>query len=538
MHSSPACGAPSTTRQVMSGFGLRPETGAATSRGGTQIGLCGNKRSRGSGDRQMTGSLVSSAHVRRKFLDYFAGNSHTVVPSSPVVPPDDPTLLFANSGMVPFKRTFLGLETRSYTRATSSQKCVRVSGKHNDLDEVGPSTRHNTFFEMLGNFSFGDYSKAEAIDFAFEFLTDVVGLDKDLLWPTIFETDDESSQLWQDITGIPESRITRLGKKDNFWTMGESGPCGPASEIVFDRGPDKCTCRRADCHLRHGDCDRWWEIWNLVFMQFDLSPDGTMTPLRRRSIDTGMGLERLTAVLQGADTVYETDVFVPILEAVRTIVGRTEQDGFEAGAFRAIADHSRATAFIVADGVLPGNEGRGEVVRLLMRRAIRFGRAMGVERPFLGDVVEAVVQAMGGYYTELLAKRDFLSEVVLREEQRFDQTLASGLGMFENLVAEVKASGGRVIPGVDVFRLYDTFGFPHLLSRDVAREHGLEIDEAGFDEAMEAQRARARGAVKAGQSEASLIATGVGCEATQFVGYERLEADARVLVLGAGGRLG
>jgi len=332
--------------------------------------------------------MISSAEIRSRFLNFFRERGHTIVRSSSLIPGNDPTLLFTNAGMVQFKDVFLGLESRPYTRAATAQKCMRVSGKHNDLDQVGPSPRHHTFFEMLGNFSFGDYFKREAIDFAWTFLTQELGLDKERLYPTIYLEDDEAFELWQKVAGVPAARITRLGKEDNFWAMGDTGPCGPDSELIWDRGPQACSCGRPDCSpATH--CDRWLEVWNLVFMQFEAQADGTLVPLPRPSVDTGMGLERVTSILQGVDNNYDTDLFLPIMHRTRELLGHDEATmRANLVPYRVIADHSRAIAFLIADGVLPGNEGRGYALRLILRRAARFGRLLGFEGPFLAETAQ------------------------------------------------------------------------------------------------------------------------------------------------------
>ncbi|MGC8788188.1 MAG: alanine--tRNA ligase, partial [Anaerolineae bacterium] len=351
---------------------------------------------------------MTSAEIRRTFLSYFQERGHTIVPSSSLIPANDPTLLFTNAGMVQFKDIFLGVEKRSYTRATTAQKCMRVSGKHNDLENVGPSPRHHTFFEMLGNFSFGDYFKREAIAYAWEFLTEVLGLDKDRLYPTIYVEDDEAFALWQEVAGVPASRITRMGKKDNFWAMGDTGPNGPCSEIVYDRGPEHCTCGRSDCNLTI-ECERWWELWNLVFMQYETTADGTTRPLPKPSIDTGMGMERITAVMQGANSNYETDLFWPIIQRTQELLGHSDARREEQiVSYRVIADHARAIAFLIADGVLPGNEGRNYVLRLILRRAARHGKLLGFTRPFIAEVLKVVIDLMGEHYSELLQRRDFI----------------------------------------------------------------------------------------------------------------------------------
>ncbi len=435
-----------------------------------------------------------SADIRKKFLDYFAENGHTVVPSSSLVPEGDPTLLFTNAGMVQFKDVFLGIEKRPYTRATSAQKCMRVSGKHNDLENVGPSPRHHTFFEMLGNFSFGDYFKKEAIAYAWEFLTQRLGLPKERLWATIYEEDDEAWELWQKVAGMPPERIVRMGKKDNFWAMGDTGPCGPCSEIIYDRGEKYCTCHRPDCSPAV-ECERWWELWNLVFMQYELHPDGSMTPLPRPSIDTGMGLERITAVMQGVESNYETDLFWPIILRTRDLLGHSDEQVLEnIVSYRVIADHGRAITFLIGDGVTPSNEGRGYILRMILRRAARHGRKLGFREPFLAHIADKVIEIMGHHYTELVLRRDFIKNLITQEEERFQQTLDVGLNLLDELMAELASRGQKVIPGEEAFRLYDTYGFPLDLTRVVARERGFEVDEEGFNQAMEAQRARARAA--------------------------------------------
>jgi len=480
--------------------------------------------------------MITSAEIRQRFLAFFHDNGHTIVPSSSLVPGNDPTLLFANAGMVQFKDVFTGSEQRSYSRATSAQKCMRVSGKHNDLESVGPSPRHHTFFEMLGNFSFGDYFKREAISYAWEFLTQVMGLEEARLYPTIFLDDDAAFDLWQEIAGIPSSRITRLGKKDNFWAMGDTGPNGPCSEVIYDRGEQHCTCGRSDC--RPGDeCERWWELWNLVFMQFETRADGTTVPLPKPSIDTGLGMERLTAVLQGKNDNYETDLFWPIIQRTQSLLGHSdEQRQQQLVSYRVIADHARATAFLIGDGVLPGNEGRNYVLRLILRRAARHGRLLGFQQPFISKVLEVVIDVMGQHYATLVQQRDFILEAATLEEERFLQTLDVGLSRLDTVIAEVQHAGGTVIPGDEAFRLYDTYGFPLDLTRDVAKERGLTIDEVGFQQQMEAQRERARAAQRFEVSEEEELYRSLNLPATSFLGYDALRAHARVLALVSDGQ--
>jgi len=475
--------------------------------------------------------MITSAEIRRTFLKYFQDRGHTVVPSSSLIPANDPTLLFTNAGMVQFKDVFLGVEEREYTRATTAQKCMRVSGKHNDLENVGPSPRHHTFFEMLGNFSFGDYFKREAIAYAWEFLTKVIGLDKQRLYPTVYLEDDEAFALWQEVAGVPAARITRLGKKDNFWAMGDTGPNGPCSEIIYDRGPEHCTCGRPDCNPSI-ECERWWELWNLVFMQYETSADGTTRPLPKPSIDTGMGMERLTAILQGVNSNYETDLFWPIMLRTQALLGHSDAQREEhIVSYRVIADHARAIAFLIADGVLPGNEGRNYVLRLILRRAARHGKLLGFEKPFMAEVLKVVVDIMGEHYNELIQRKNFILEAATQEEERFLQTLDIGLNLLDRIIAKVKAAGQTVIPGDEAFRLYDTYGFPLDLTRDVARERGLSVDEKGFRAAMEAQRERARAAQHFELGQEEELYRSLGLPTTSFVGYETTTCQARVLAL-------
>ncbi len=475
------------------------------------------------------GKFMSASEVRSAFLQFFHDRGHTIVPSSSLVPHGDPTLLFTNAGMVQFKDIYLGLEKRSYSRAVTSQKCVRAGGKHNDLDNVGFTARHHTFFEMLGNFSFGDYFKEEAITYAWEFLTVVLGLPKDKLWITVYRDDDQAVDLWKRIAGIPDSRIVRLGERDNFWAMGDTGPCGPDSEIVVDRGEEHAcgpNCRIGEC-----ECDRWLEIWNLVFTQFDRSADGTLTPLAHPSIDTGMGLERITSVLQGADTNYGTDLFMPITRRIEEIVGKKAGEGVPVFPFRVIADHIRACVFLASDGVQPSNEGRGYVMRRILRRAVRFGASLGIEKPFMADLVPTVVDIMRDAYPEIVGKIDFIKRLLHQDEVRFLRTLAEGEKRASQLIEATK-SNGAVISGKDAFVLYDTFGFPIDLTKDMAREQGITVDEAGFDAAMAEQRNRSRAGKAAGNvSDAALLEILSDVPATLFTGYGSIEGSGTVLAL-------
>ena len=475
--------------------------------------------------------------VARTFLDFFAARGHAVVPSSSLVPVEDPTLLFTNAGMVQFKNVFLGLERRPYDRAVTLQKCLRVSGHHNDLETVGPSPRHHTFFQMLGNFAFGAYFKREAIRYAWELMTEGYGVSPDRLVFTVFATDEEAYQAWRAL-GVPPERVLRMGEKTNFWMMGPVGPVGPTSEVHYDWGPQACTCRRPDCSVAlDNDCGRWLEIWNLVFMQYDQAADGTRTPLPRPGVDTGMGLERMVAVLQQAPTNFDTDLFAPLLTRIQALLGHdAAARAREIVAYRVIADHARAAAFLLADGVMPGNEGRPYVLRMIMRRAIRYGRRAGLERPFLHEVADAVVETMGEVYPELVERRALIRRTILAEEERFGQTLAAGLARLAETIAEVRRRGEEVIPGEAAFRLYDTFGFPLEMTRDVAREHGLQVDEAGFQAAMARQRERARAAAGTAAGEEVRAADLADLPPTTFTGYTRLAGRATVLAVVQEGR--
>jgi alanyl-tRNA synthetase len=437
---------------------------------------------------------ASSSEVRQAFLDYFARQGHTVVPSASLIPGDDPTLLFTNAGMVQFKDVFLDLEKRPYSRATSSQKCMRVSGKHNDLEVVGPSPRHHTFFEMLGNFSFGDYFKREAIRFAYECVTGVYGVPPERLVYTVFRGDEEALSAWEEVAGVSREAVIQMGESTNFWMMGDTGPCGPTSELHYDWGPEACTCGQPDCSVAlDNGCERWLEIWNLVFMQFDQAADGKREPLPRVGVDTGMGLERILSVVDGVRSNYETDLFLPIMERTRELLGHSEEEMREnLVAYRVIADHGRAVTFLVGDGILPANEGRGYTLRMILRRAARYGSKIGFDGPFLGEIAKRVIEIMGGHYTELATRRDFILDRIAQEESRFQQTLNTGLALMDELAERLRREGAKVIPGDEAFRLYDTYGFPIDLTRDVALEHGFTVDEAGFQAALEAQRERAR----------------------------------------------
>ncbi len=463
--------------------------------------------------------MTSSTALRQAFLDYFGARGHEVVPSSPLVPANDPTLLFTNAGMVQFKEVFLGLEQRSYTRAASSQRCVRAGGKHNDLENVGYTARHHTFFEMLGNFSFGDYFKQAAIEYAWEFLTGVMQLPKEKLWVTVFEEDDEAADIWFNHIGVDQQRFTRCGAKDNFWAMGETGPCGPCSEIFYDHGPD---VPGGPPGSAEEEGDRYVEIWNLVFMQYDRQADGTMSALPKPSVDTGMGLERLAAVMQGVHSNYDIDLFRDLIRAAAEMTAGADPAD---NSLRVIADHIRSSAFLVVDGVVPSNEGRGYVLRRIIRRAIRHGHKLGLREPFFYRLVVALEQQMGQAYPELTERRAMVERVLKQEEERFAETLDQGMRIFEQSVAHL--SGTR-IPGATVFRLYDTYGFPVDLTADVARERGLSLDMEGFEREMEAQRQRARAASQFGAEWGGALDT--GCSSA-FTGYEYLSDKGEVVRL-------
>jgi alanyl-tRNA synthetase len=464
------------------------------------------------------------ADVRKSFLDFYAGKDHEVVPSSPLVPANDPTLLFTNAGMVQFKDLFLGLEKRAYTRAVSSQRCVRAGGKHNDLENVGYTTRHHTFFEMLGNFSFGDYFKREAIRDAWEFMTKVLALPAEKLWVTVFEDDDEAADIWLKEIGVDPERFSRLGEKDNFWAMGDTGPCGPCTEIFYDHGPD---VPGGPPGSPHEDGDRYVEIWNLVFMQYDRAADGTMTPLPKPSVDTGMGLERIAAVMQGVHSNYDIDLFQALLKAAAAATGT---DDLSNNSLKVISDHIRACVFLIADGVVPSNEGRGYVLRRIIRRAIRHGYQLGRHEPFFHKLVVALEEQMGEAYPELARQREQIERVLLKEEQRFAETLDHGMRVLDEAIDELE---GKTIPGAAVFKLYDTYGFPVDLTADIARERGLAIDRDGFEKAMQGQRERARASSSFAATDvmslaATLQGAGVEIPMSEFVGYDEVQTEGKV----------
>jgi alanyl-tRNA synthetase len=462
---------------------------------------------------------MTSSEIRGSFLEFFRKNGHTVLPSSSLVPGNDATLLFTNAGMVQFKDVFLGKEVRGYSRAATAQRCVRAGGKHNDLENVGYTARHHTFFEMLGNFSFGDYFKREAIHFAWNFITGTLGIPKDRLWVTVYEEDDEAQRVWTEEIGIDPTRCTRMGERSNFWSMGETGPCGPCSEIFYDHGAE---IAGGPPGTPDEDGDRYVEIWNLVFMQYDRSSDGVLVPLPKPSVDTGMGLERVAAVMQGVHSNYDIDLFKALIRAAAEITGT---DDLESSSLRVIADHIRACTFLIIDGVVPSNEGRGYVLRRIIRRAIRHGYKLGQTRPFFHNLVASLVREMGAYYAELVNGEERATQILAQEEERFAETLTTGMALLD---AEAAKLTSTVIPGETVFRLYDTYGFPLDLTADVARERGLSIDQAGFDAAMEAQRGRARAASKFGAGlRDSVKLSGK----TDFLGYDRLTDHGAVTSL-------
>jgi len=476
---------------------------------------------------------MTGTEIRKQFLQYFAERGHTIVSSSGILPKNDPTLMFTNAGMNQFKDCFLGMEDRGYYRACSSQKCVRAGGKHNDLENVGRTARHHTFFEMLGNFSFGDYFKKEAIAYAWEFLTKELQLDKSRLYVTVFTDDDEAADIWHLQEGVPRERIYRFGEKDNFWSMGDTGPCGPCTEIFWDNGPE-VGCGSPDCAVGC-DCDRYMEIWNNVFMQFNRSADGSMTPLPKPSVDTGMGLERITTVMQGVCSNYDTDLLQGIIRHIERHSGKkygaNEKDSIS---MRVIADHCRAVTFLICDGALPSNEGRGYVLRRIMRRAARHAKMLGVSEPLLCRMVEAVREMMGDAYPELAEREAYIKKVTLAEEERFNETLDRGLGILNDEVASLRSAGKNVIPGEVLFKLYDTFGFPIDLTGDIVESEGFSIDEAGFEACMKKQRELGRenwkGSGAAGIADIYKAIHSRGVH-SQFVGYDAMTTYSPILAL-------
>lgn len=465
---------------------------------------------------------MKSAEIRDAYLKYFESKGHTIVPSSSLIPGNDPTLLFTNAGMVQFKDVFLGSDKRNYTRAASSQRCVRAGGKHNDLENVGYTARHHTFFEMLGNFSFGDYFKREAIQYAWEFLTEVLKLPKERLWVTAHISDDEAADIWVNEIGVSPDRISRLDA-DNFWQMGDTGPCGPCTEIFYDHGED---IPGGPPGSENDDLDRYIEVWNVVFMQYERQADGSLIPLPKPSVDTGMGLERIAAVMQNVHNNYDIDLFQHLLKAAAAATGATD---LENKSLRVIADHIRSCSFLISDGVLPSNEGRGYVLRRIIRRAVRHGHQLGQTQPFFHKLVKALAEVMGDAYPELIKNQAQIERVLLLEEEQFEKTLDKGMAVLEDALAKLST---QVIPGEVVFTLYDTYGFPLDLTNDIARERALTIDLEGYEKAMEEQRARARAA---GSFKVDYTAAGLTLPATEFIGYASLDEQGRVLALLKGG---
>ena len=488
-------------------------------------------------------SVPSSSQIRQQFLDFFETRGHTIVPYASLVPRSDPTVLFTNAGMLQFKDVFLGIGTRPYKRAADSQKCLRVSGKHNDLEEVGPSPYHHTLFEMLGNWSFGDYYKREAIHWAWELLTDVWGLPKEKLYATCFEDDegsiprdDEAASLWRSETDIDPSHILFSGRKDNFWAAGDTGPCGLNSEIHLDCGPRACNMRDVPGHVCkvNGGCRRFVELWNLVFIQYDLQADGSLKELAAKHVDTGMGFERLVAVLQGVDTNYDTDLFTPILDRVQGMLGHTRGDRQrQIVHYRVLADHARAVAFLIGDGVLPGTKKHNYVARHILRRAAVHGKLLGFDGPFMAPLAELVIEIMGDYFVELKLRRALILDTITQEERRFQETLDVGLGVLDGLMADLQEAHQTIFAGREAFRLYDTYAFALDLTRDIVSERGFTVDEAGFQEALAEQQARSRAARKEVILRDTLRLTEriEVVRHTEFVGYDSLQTKAKVLRL-------
>ncbi len=473
---------------------------------------------------------MTSREIRDRFLEFFRAEGHEIVRSSPLLPHDDPTLLFTNAGMVQFKGVFLGQEERPYRRAASCQKCMRAGGKHSDLENVGHTARHHTFFEMLGNFSFGDYFKREAIIFAWKLLTDWFQLPKEKLWVSVYEEDDEAENLWKELTDIDPEKIVRLGAKDNFWQMGDTGPCGPCSEIIIDQG-EEVGCGQPDCNVEC-DCDRYLELWNLVFMQFNRDQSGNLTPLPKPSIDTGMGLERISAVLQGKHNNFDTDLFQPIIETISAIAGVSYGASASSDAsMRVIADHIRASTFLLAEGLIPTNEGRGYVLRRIIRRAARHARLLNLPVPSLHRLVDPVIDVMGDIYPEIKDEKERTAKLLQIEEERFSRTIEAGMNILDGILENLRAEGKETIPGDELFRLYDTYGFPLDLARDIANDEGFRIDEEGFQKAMQAQREKARASagqrtVEIGGSIYNELVREIG--ETEFIGYDSLSSTSVV----------
>jgi alanyl-tRNA synthetase len=481
---------------------------------------------------------MNSREIRTAFLEYFKSKDHRVVPSSSLIPQRDPTLLFVNAGMVQFKSVFLGEEKRAYSRASSCQKCIRAGGKHSDIENVGHTARHHTFFEMLGNFSFGDYFKRDAMFFAWELLTGWFKLPEEKLYVSVFEEDDEAADLWKQLTGLPDERIVRLGAKDNFWQMGDTGPCGPCSEIIIDQGED-FGCGKSDCKVGC-DCDRYLELWNLVFMQYNRDEFGALAPLPKPSIDTGMGLERITAVIQHKKTNFDTDIFSAIISGVESLSGTAYGENPQSDiSIRVIADHIRAMTFLLSEGLMPSNEGRGYVLRRIMRRASRHAKLLGKEGAFLYRLVDAVAASMGDIYPELIHERERASKLMRFEEERFSNTLEQGTRILDDIMNTVKKAGGNTIPGRELFKLYDTYGFPLDLARDMAADNHLLIDEEDFHSEMEIQRERARASWVVEEEAIAFIYRELESEIgkTLFTGYDSTESESTIKALIKDGKI-
>jgi alanyl-tRNA synthetase len=481
---------------------------------------------------------MKSSEIRSAFVDYFRSKGHAIVTSAPLIPRHDPTLLFVNAGMVQFKTFFLGQEKSPYNRAASCQKCLRAGGKHSDLENVGHTARHHTFFEMLGNFSFGDYFKREAILFAWELLTEWFKLPEEKLWVSVYQEDHEAAKLWAELTGIPEGRIVRLGAQDNFWQMADTGPCGPCSEIIIDQGIE-IGCGNPDCGVGC-ECDRFLELWNLVFMQYNRDAAGELTPLPKPSIDTGMGIERISAVLQGKINNFHSDIFMPIISAIEFHTKKAYGENKEADiSIRVIADHIRSIVFLLSEGLMPSNDGRGYVLRRIIRRASRHSRLLNMHEPFLYKLIDSVIDNMGNVYPEIVDERDRTEKLLKVEEERFSRTIEMGMTIFDEIISKVKKSGNNVVPGEEIFRLYDTYGFPLDLSRDIAMDAGLRINEEAFHREMEIQRERAR-ASWVGEEEAVAsiyreLISEIG--ETEFIGYNELESESVVKAILKDGKL-
>ncbi len=478
------------------------------------------------------------SEIRNAFLEFFRSKGHEIVKSSSLIPKHDPSLYFTTAGMVQFKEVFLGNDIRSYTRAATAQKCMRAGGKHSDLENVGHTARHHTFFEMLGNFSFGDYFKKDAILFAWELFIDWFKLPPEKLWVSVFEKDDEAEELWQKLTGIPANRIVRLGEKDNFWRMGDTGPCGPCSEILIDQGVD-AGCGEPDCKIGC-DCDRFLELWNLVFMQYNREESGNLAPLPKPSIDTGMGLERISAILQGKKSNFEIDVFAPIISSIESLAHVKFKTSSEIDiSIRVIADHIRAITFLLAEGLMPSNEGRGYVLRRIIRRASKHAKTLGLEGAVLYKIIDAVIESMGDAYPEIVRERDRIAKLLIFEEDRFSRTLEQGVKIIDEIIDGLKKRGNKIIPGYEVFKLYDTFGFPLDLAKDIALDNHMLVDEDGFNREMEMQRERAR-ASWVGEDEAIAsiyreLQSEIG--ETVFIGYDSLESKSTVKAMLKNGRI-